>query len=125
MQLQQGSAVRFIGAMDRLDKAKFIGALTDQGEQVADHRTGLTIRTKFPGRLSQVGGLGELDARLGKGKWLTAIANEPGFVVKRIDMRRAAVHEKKNHPLGTGRKARSPDGERICGYSRRCRIQRG
>ena len=48
-----------------------------------------------------------------RGRVLPGVALERGLGIKRINVRRSAVHEQKDHPLGSRREVRRPGSQRI------------
>ena len=65
------------------------------------------------GEREQVAGLRELNARLFARKRLAAVPRQQGLGIKRIHLRRSAVHEQKDHALGAGRKHRRVRSHRV------------
>ena len=98
--LEQRAAVRGVRPVQALDEAEVVDELGDVREQVAHPRARLAVLAELPRAGEQVAGLGELHARLGERQRLARVAREQRLVVERVDLRRPAVHEAEDHPLG-------------------------
>ena len=97
---QQGSTMGFIGSMNGFDQTKLIRHLCDMWKEFTDPLSALSMATKGPRTRHEMPGLGELNTGFGKWEWLVMISSQKRLVVEGIDMRRASMHEKENHPLG-------------------------
>src|SRR5207249_2470258 len=101
MQLQQRSAVIHGIADHRSNHAKIVDARRDVGKQLAHLDAASAMSFEFPWRFHQ-----PADVSLREGKWtlerkrLAVIPDQPRLGIERIDARRAAVHEEKDHALG-------------------------
>ena len=100
VQLQQGASVGRVVGMDGANHAQIIGPRTDVREQVADGQAALTVLLELPGRLQQVARAGELHPRFLAGKRLAVVPLQRRLGIKRVHLRRAAVHEQEDDPLG-------------------------
>ena len=90
--------------MHRVDHAEVVDAAGHVREQLADpaRRSGRAA-ANFNGEREQVARLARDDARLGERQRLAVVALEQRLVVERVDLRRAAVHEQEDDPLGPAR----------------------
>ena len=68
VQLEQGTAVGRVGAVEAAHDAEVIHALGHMGKEVADRQAALAILFELPGRLQQGAGLGKGDAGQRKGE---------------------------------------------------------
>ena len=100
VQLEQRPAVRRVRPVHRVDERNVIHTGGHLREQTADRHPALTSRREFPVRLKQVSRCRKLDARLGEGQRLAVVAGQQWLLIKRVHVRRPAVHEQENHPLG-------------------------
>jgi hypothetical protein len=96
-----------------MDHAKVVGAGTDVGKQFAYWMAALAMLMEFPRRLEQVSGGGKLHTRLRARVGLAVIAIQQRLGIKRVDVRRATLHEQKDDPLGPRREMRRLRSERI------------
>ena len=88
----------------RADDAQVVDALGHVRKQLAHpHARSGRTGANFQRRSQQVAGLGRNHARLGERQRLAVVALEQRLVVERIDLRRPAVHEQEDHPLGLAR----------------------
>jgi hypothetical protein len=109
--LQERRAMGGIGSVEALHEAEAIDDLGDVGEELADPRPALAMLLEPPRTPEQVAGLGELDAGLLSGEGLAVVALQARLVVEGVDLRRAAVHEQEDHPLGPRGEVGGPLGE--------------
>ena len=63
----------------------------------ADHGAGLAVLFEFEWGGQEGAGLGGDDARQGEGQRFAVVALKGRFVIKGVDLRRAAIHEKMNY----------------------------
>ncbi len=82
-------------------------------KQVADPRTAFAVLLKLPWAAEQIAGLCELNSRLFDRQRLAVESNQFGLVVKRVDMRRTAVHEEEDDSFRPRRKMSGVTDERI------------
>ena len=94
----------FVGTVDGLDKCDVVRTTSDVGKQITDPRATLPVLAKLPRTAQQIPCLCKLDARLFKRQRLSVVLGQQRLIVKRIHMRRSAVHEEKNHSLRASRK---------------------
>ena len=87
----------------RVDHAEVVDVAGDLREKFADPEAALAVLRELPRRGEQIARRGELDAGLGEGQRLAVIASEQWLGIERIDVRRPALHEQKDHPLGPRR----------------------
>ena len=100
---------RVVRVIERM--TNIVGVVADVREQVADQQSRFAARLELPRAGEQVAGLGELDSRFLAGVWLAIVLLERGLVIKRIDLRRPAVHEQEDDALGLRLEVRRPNGE--------------
>ena len=117
VEFEQGAPVSFVGAVDGFDDTEIVGAGPDEGKEVTDHGAAFGAGAEFPGRFSEVGGFGKLDAGFFEGQGFSVIADEGGFVVEGIDVGGTAVHEEKDDAFGAWRESGDLAGEWMGGFA--------
>ena len=101
-----------------MDEAKVVDLFPDVGEKFADPLATLAVLFEIPERLEKFALtlLAEgLFANSDKIEGLSISFDELGLVVERVDVRRPARHEKKDHPFCSRRKTRCLRGEGVSG----------
>ncbi len=89
--------------LDGANNSYIVGTRGDMRKELTDPNATLTMPGKIPRTFLPF-------AIFISGIWLTGILVERGFGIKRIDMRNAPIHEKKNDCPGFGWKMRFPGG---------------
>ena len=117
VEFEQGAPVSFVGAVDGFDDTEIVGAGPDEGKEVTDHGAAFGAGAEFPGRFSEVGGFGKLDAGFFEGQGFSVIADEGGFVVEGIDVGGTAVHEEKDDAFGAWSESGDLAGEWMGGFA--------
>ena len=113
MQLQQRPPVCRIGSVDGVQEADIVNTFGKMGEELTDEHPVFSIRFEFPGGLEQCAGIGKLDTRLVKRKFLAVIRSQLGLVIERVQVGRAPFHEEENDPFRTCREVRIAGGEGV------------
>ena len=88
-----------------------VNALGHFGENLAHLHARLTVPLKLKWRLEQTA-RAALRLEIGIGRTLAVILVERRLGIERIHLRRPAIHEQVNHPLGARRKMRRLRGQR-------------
>ena len=102
-QFHAGAAVGHVGVTDTVQHAEFVRHFRQVLPQLAHRQAVLTGRSEFPGRSEQVAPRGELDASPFKWWFFPVPLGQFRFRVEQVDMRRSAMHEQEDDPLGRGR----------------------
>ena len=111
-QFHAGAAVGHVGVADTMQHAEFVRDLRQVLPQLAHRQAVLAGRSEFPGRSEQVAPLGELDARPFKWWFFAVPFGQFRFRIEQVDMRRSAMHEQEDDPLGRGREMGCEAGNR-------------
>ncbi len=82
----------------RANHAQGIGTGGDVGKKLAHIQARLAVLAKFPGRSQQLSGLAEVGLR----RRLAVVSSESRLGVERVNLRRAARHEKEDDPASAG-----------------------
>ena len=99
-ELHAGTAVGDVLVAEAVDHAQLVGDLRQVLPQFAHRDPALAGRAELPGRGEEVAARGELHPRTFEGGWLAVVLLQRRFRIEEVDMRRSAVHEEKDDPLG-------------------------
>src|SRR4051794_12531338 len=89
-------------AAQAVDDAQVVGVLSDVGEEIGNPQAALAVLLELPGGSHERFALAAATRIAG----FAVIGEETRFVVKGIDIARAALHEKENDALGAGEEMR-------------------
>ena len=117
MELHQRPTVRYAVADHRADDAHVVNVPRQFREQFAERNAALAVSFELKRRFQQPAHLffGKREGALERQR-LAVIAFEPGLGVIDIEVRRAAVHENEDRPLGPRLKMRLLRGKRVARF---------
>src|SRR3954451_18544211 len=99
-----------------MEEGDVIDAIGKMRKELADPLAALAVLMEFPARFDNAAFVLMAAATESlHGNRLAVHADHGGFIVERVDMARAAVHEEEDDAFGLGRKRRRARSERIGG----------
>src|SRR5262245_54743958 len=94
--------------MQRFDEGQLIHELGHLREQLADPSATLPMLLELPRTPQQIRCRSELHSWFVEWQRLAVVARQQRFVVERVNLGNAAVHEQEDDPLGPHWQGRSP-----------------
>ena len=110
--------------LHRPDHADVVDALAHMREDLADLDPALAVGLELEGRAERSACL-PLGTQVAHRQGLAVVLRQLGLGVERVDLRRSAVHEQVDHPLGLGgelRQREAPSGWRPSPARAACRL---
>ena len=110
-ELHAGAAVRYVLVAEAVEHAELVGDLRQVLPELAHRDPALAGRAELPGRGEQVAACGELHPGALEGRRFAVVFLELRFRVEEVDVRRAAMHEEEDDPLGSRFEMRFPGSQ--------------
>jgi hypothetical protein len=112
MELKDGLTVALAFGVHAVQEAEFIDVFGNVGEQLRNPGTAFAVLLELPEGLHELLADGGAGGRLER-QILAIVLDEAGFVVERIDLGGAAVHEQEDDAFGARRMVRRFGGQGI------------